>query len=198
MIKRGFMKRFFAAALAALTLLSLAACRGGSNGGADPTQSAYQFAFETGMLYYSGLAARHNINAMKLSGDRAGGAINEKEPAGEGIRAVFELNENISYKFGFSEPESGPCTVFVCPHRDLGAYKYFDIEKESVRHEDKEMSAGVEGSLCVPSDGNSPGYYDVVLAVDGLLIAYTVIRLFPEGELSGLTDAQLEALAAEN
>jgi hypothetical protein len=189
------MKRLLAAALAALMLLSLAAC--GQNGGPRATQAPYEKEFEIGMLYFSGFYLRHKINALKLSGNRAGSAINEKEPAGEGIRAVFELGEEISYLFGFSEPESGECTVCICPHRDLGNYKYFDVHKDSVCYKDMEMSGGVEGSLSVPSEGNEPGYYDVVLAVDGVLIAYTVVRLYPEGELSRLSDAELEALSAK-
>lgn len=199
------MKRTLSILLCALMLLSLAACGGKGEepestdtpkNTAEPAPETLTESFETGRLYLKIYSEEYGITGLSLSGNRAGNEINLKEPAEHDIRAVFELNEWIEFRLVLGEDQSGVCEVYVVPHRDFYRYKRADLNEISVASVSVDFEGEAEGSFCVPT-GCPTGYYDVLFTISGRIPAYTVIRLYPEGELEGKTDAELAAMSEQ-
>ncbi len=53
------------------------------------------------------------------------------------------------------------------------------------------------GSFYLNGEDCEPGYYDFVFTYEGKAIATLLTRFYGEGEISGMTDAELEALMHE-
>ena len=199
------MKKLLSILLCALMLLSLAACGGKGEGPeasdkpkttAEPATETLTESFETGRLYLKIYSEQYGITGLSLSGNRAGDAINSLEPAEHDIRAVFELNEWIEFRLVLGEDQSGVCDVYVCPHRDFYRYKKTDLAAVSVASVSVDYEGEIEGSFYVPSEC-AAGYYDVLFTMNGRIPAYTVIRVYPEGELENKTDAELAAMCEQ-
>lgn len=197
------MNKFLAILLCALMLLSFAACKGGDAKPAntDPSASGDQEtteeSFETGRLYLTLFSSRHEIKGLRLSGNRAGNEINNKEPALMGIRAVFELDEWIEYELSYGDSEKGACVVYLCPHRDFHLYKNADLDEAALYRAERTFEEGVTESFYVNPEDAGEGYYDLLFVTEGQILAYTVIHLYPQDALMDKTDAELEAMREE-
>ncbi|MBR3423845.1 MAG: hypothetical protein IKG80_05080 [Clostridia bacterium] len=218
------MKRIIAIILAMLTLACLAACGPTADNGGDgkdteavtadaeeataeagsdtagaPDTSEKEDAGKaglTGKLVFIDPDGEKIIRGLSLSGNRSGTAeFNSKEPAAEGIRCVFELNEYVGVT---PDTDETRMSVYVFKHReDQSSYEKTDLSDpgdecvtvfESERDED-----GYWGEFYLNPD-EEPGYYDLVFTVDSKAVASLVTRFFSEGELEGKTDAELEKL----
>lgn len=139
------------------------------------------------------------VTALQLSGNRAGTAegINGKEPSTENIRSVFELNEWIVI---YPETSQTGLSAFVVAHSDDPA-SYTDafiaaLSDETPKAElvKPEEAGECWGSLYVNPDDWKAGDYDLLFISGVKPVAYVMIKLYNEGELSEKTDAELEAL----
>ncbi len=217
------MKKFIALALAILTLICLVACgttvdndgeekdtkavtaetgeataeAGSDTAGAPDTSDIEDEgkADLTGKLVFIDPDGEKIIRGLSLSGNRSGTAeFNSKEPATEGIRCIFELNEYVCVTPDTDETE---IKLYVLGHRDPDSYKEEvtdDPEKGCVAVFDMERDEdGSWGEFYVNPEDAEPGYYDLVFVADGKFVSL-VTRFYGEGELSGKTDAELEKL----
>ena len=134
---------------------------------------------------------------MSISGNRSGTAeFNSKEPATEGIRCIFELNEYVEVLL---DTEAGSVSAYVLEHRDdQSSYgktdfsaPYDDFFAAFISEPDED---GYTGTFYVNPEDAEPGYYDLVFTVDRKAVASLVTRFFSEGELEAKTDAELEKL----
>ena len=134
---------------------------------------------------------------MSISGNRSGTAeFNSKEPATEGIRCVFELDEYVGVT---PDTDETRVSVYVFKHReDQSSYGKTDLSDpgdecvtvfESERNED-----GYWGEFYLNPEDADPGYYDFVFAVRGKAVASLVTRFYAPDELGDKTDAELEKL----
>lgn len=190
------MKRIVAILLCALLAAFSAGCKRLTQDdvtAADPAAGFTQ-PFETGRLLYSAFSLRHDVKGLSLSGDKAGDAINKKEPAEEGIRPVFEFGERIDYRLVCGESDKGECTVYLRPHIDFSQYRGLDLSEGALYSAAHSFEEGVSGGFSADPEGRLPGYYDLLFTSNGQIFVYVVIRLYPAGELSGKTDAELDAM----
>ena len=195
------MKKAVIFLLIAVFVFSAAGCAPAVNPDAKPTDGNKPAELigssVPGTLYLTNRDKAFVITALQMVGDRAGSKeFNAREPAFVGIRSVFEKGENIDVVLSYNKGVEGECELIVCRHRSAGA------DPESIRE------AGVYSGSCKLEDRfelifsldgeNVPaGDYDLFFLRGGAVAAYTIIRLYEPGELSGKTDAELEALMAE-
>lgn len=139
------------------------------------------------------------VTALQLAGNRAGTTegINGKESSTESIRSVFELNEWIEI---YPDTAENNLSAFIVPHSDDPA-SYTDafiaaLSDETPKAElvKPEEAGECWGSLYVNPDDWKAGDYDLVFVSGVKPVAYVMIKLYNEGELSEKTDAELDAL----
>lgn len=196
------MKRLFCAAAAAIMLLAFSGCKPAvnPNGGASqpgvvlntpeskPKEGAH------GTLFLVSRDKEMNITAIQLSGNKAGSKdFNEREPAFSDIRSVFEVNEELEAVVSYTGSGTGKRYICFCRHRPISDYTNYKPTDYSIWFTEVQLEEGIDVKFTVPGD-YGPGDYDLIIAGEDMVSAYTVIRVFNEGELSSKTDAELEAL----
>ncbi len=189
------MKRIFTILLCALLSFAFAAC-----GNKKPSPSEAEVGPLSdddilGSLLFSAFAVRYpGVDALSLSGDRAGSAeYNSKAPSKEGIRFAFELGERVSYILNTGET-AGSARVFLCEHRPFVEYRKADLASLSVFSEEKPAEGTVSGSFTLDPAACAKGNYDLLFVFNDWIVATTIIRVYGEGELSSLSDRELDAL----
>ncbi len=193
------MKRFICAFLAVLTVLSLAACGKKTPAGPGGQEESVP-ALIPGKLMYLGEDGGKDaaLRGIRITGNRTGDRINEKEPSPEGIRCVFELNEWLEF---YPDLASGDAlTVWIFRHREdwqsyAGAALSEEAEGFAGRCDLAKGEAGDPwGSCYLNPDEAKAGQYDLVFVCGGKAEALLLTRFYNEGELDGKTDAELEQL----
>ena len=196
------MKKLALLIAAVMLLMPLAACGGRhssvpNNPTFKPSQVGpkVEFGSKPGKLYFVEIEPDFTVTALQISGNRAGSQeFNAREPAMEDIRSIFELNEQIDFVLSYNTPVEGKYGFYVCTHRDYSDYDTKTIAAESVYSDEGEFGDYYEAEFYLNPEENAPGDYDLLFVKDGTVRVYTVIRLYNEGELSGLSDAELEAI----
>ena len=218
------MKKVFVIVLAALMLVSLAAC-GGKTGDGKPAateppvsgDSAQSGATEApaattqpaapaaalipGELWQLDPDAPV-VRGVTLAGNRAGtGEFNAREPAAKGIRCIFETNEWVEITPDTDEKEG--LAVWIFAHKDdPEAYRDASFSEEAEGYAayaelkfDPEAEPGYPwGSFYLHPEECEPGYYDLVFTLNGKATAVTLTRFYGDGELSDKTDDVLTQL----
>ena len=179
----------------------------GSNN-ADSTEIKGEPIVIPGKLYQLNLEDGEEpiITAVALDGNQLGGAsstgeINGKDPADEGIRFVFNLDEWIYIKVEAGK-ESG-LAAYIVPHQNDTA-TYIDsfianlsddvttVNLEKPAADDEE---GIWGSTYVFNETNKPGYYDLVITHNLKPVAVVMLKLVPSE--SDMSDDEVIKLMAD-
>ena len=145
----------------------------------------YTDMFEMGVFFFFTL--ENDIPGVKLVGSRVGTEddINGLDYQKEGIRCIFEINENIDIYI--QDTNLPDLKAYVCPHMEfsdtIDSVGYYAVGDCMVTDLTRPSNADDSwGSLYV-SDYMKPGYYDLVLMSGDTSFGLIVIRIFPEGEL---------------
>lgn len=205
------MKRFFFSLAVACATLALSACSNNANNSqpSEPTESGAQGTATTetqsvmlpGKLNFVNVKEGEQpvLKGLALVGNRAGSeAFNTKEPATEGIRSIFELNEWIEF---YPETEANyGIKVWIIKHKDNQNFylknKMRDVTPGFVQYgelyNDPDAEEGSAWcSLYVNPDDAEPGLYDFVFTYEDEVFATMLVKLFKEKELENLSDEEL-------
>ena len=134
------------------------------------------------------------IKAVSLAGNRAGDEINRRELSVDNIRFVFELNEWISITAD-SEKKDGQFVVILPHAKDPDFYTEDSLQAIPDNASYVNLDPTDEGMIFGETyvyDFNNPGFYDLVFADNAKPVALILIRLFEEGQVEGISDAELE------
>ena len=137
------------------------------------------------------------ISSVALTGNIAGSeSFNSKQTGAGGIRDIFELNEWIDVYLTTRATDG--VQVFVFKNTDIAdEYNYYNYAGElqnlvaSVDLSKPENEGDSWGSFYMNPEDAEPGYYDLVFVCDGIPAAVMRVKVYPEGELEGKTDAEL-------
>lgn len=141
------------------------------------------------------------LRGIRLAGNRVGSSeFNAGEPAAEGFRCVFELNEWVECYPDTDAAEGLTCWVLK-RRADPAAY---ESERFSEETEGFVLSQALEkspdgdeypwGSFYLNPDDWEPGDYDLIFTLDGKAVAGTQLRFYGDGELQEKSDDELTAL----
>lgn len=146
------------------------------------------------------------LRGLRLAGNRCGGEeINAREPATEGIRCIFELNEWVEFYPDTDVQEN--LRVWVIRHgaepRNYETETFSDQMPGFVQYcdlaNDPEADEGSSwGSFYLNPEDAEAGDYDFVFTYEGRPIATLLTRFYHEGELEGKSDTELEKLMRES
>lgn len=156
-------------------------------------------AFQAGKVMLLDTSAAGTLRGVKISGNRAGSEINKKDPALDGVRCIFELNEWVDF-YPDTDKTAG-IEVWVFEHKG-NANVYRDAEFSMnmdgyiinlslMKDEDPDLPWG---SICLNPDSVEPGVYDFVFVYNGSAFAGMAVRFYAENELEPKSDAELENL----
>ena len=137
------------------------------------------------------------ISSVALTGNIAGSeSFNSKQTGAGGIRDIFELNEWIDVYLTTRATDG--VQVFVFKNTDIAdEYNYYNYAGElqnlvaSADLSKPENEGDSWGSFYMNPEDAEPGYYDLVFVCDGIPAAVMRVKVYPEGELEGKTDAEL-------
>ena len=145
------------------------------------------------------------LRGVAISGNCAGTAdgFNSKESSLTDVRCVFELNEWV--EFYPDTDKDYALRVWILKHRDDPEYyntcKFSDLMPNCANYRDLHYPVDEEnpdeypwGSFYLHPEECEPGYYDFVFTYEGKAIATLLTRFYKEGELSSLSDDELEDL----
>ena len=145
------------------------------------------------------------LRGVRINGLSVGTAdsFNGREASLTDVRCIFELGEWIEF-YPDTDKEYA-LRVWVLKHRDDQAYyntcKFSDLDPNFVNYCDLHYPEDADnpdewywGSFYLNQEECEPGYYDFVFTYEGKAIAVLLTRFYAEGELSGKSDAELEAL----
>ena len=145
------------------------------------------------------------LRGVTVKGNQAGTAdgFNGKESSLTDVRCIFELDEWV-YFYPDTDATYG-LRVWILKHRDDQEYyntaKFSDLDPNFANYcdlhypEDAENPDKTEwGSFYLNKEECEPGYYDFVFTYEGKAIATLLTRFYKEGELSSLSDDELEDL----
>ncbi len=145
------------------------------------------------------------LRGVAIKGNQAGTAdgFNSKESSLTDVHCIFELNEWV-YFYPDTDATYG-LKVWILKHRDDQEYyntcKFSDLMPNFANYcdlhypEDAENPDETEwGSFYLNPEECEPGYYDFVFTYEGKAIATLLTRFYKEGELSSLSDDELEDL----
>ena len=181
-----------------------------STGGETSGDQTAQPAKLTGKLNLISLDDRDPsvLRGVAISGNCAGTAdgFNSKESSLTDVRCVFELNEWV--EFYPDTDKDYALRVWILKHRDDPEYyntcKFSDLMPNFANYCDLHYPEDADnpdewywGSFYLNQEECEPGYYDFVFTYEGKAIAVLLTRFYAEGELSGKSDAELEALMHE-
>ena len=145
------------------------------------------------------------LRGVRINGLSVGTAdsFNGREASLTDVRCIFELGEWIEF-YPDTDKEYA-LRVWVLKHRDDQAYyntcKFSDLMPNFANYCDLHYPEDADnpdewywGSFYLNQEECEPGYYDFVFTYEGKAIAVLLTRFYAEGELSGKSDAELEAL----
>ncbi|MBQ7715762.1 MAG: hypothetical protein IJT70_07835 [Clostridia bacterium] len=148
------------------------------------------------------------LRGIRIMGNRIGTRddINGKESSLTDVRCIFELNEWVEF-YPDTDAEYY-LRVWVLKHRDDQEYyytcKFSDLMPNFVNYCDLHYPVDEEnpdeyqwGAFYLNPEECEPGYYDFVFTFEGKAIATLPTRFYKEGELTGKSAAELEALMHE-
>jgi hypothetical protein len=220
------MKKISLLLAAGLTMFTLSACNNGgntnnatdsannsvtttdgnttSNNGSNATKAEAQEAMVPGKLNFVNLkdGEKPVMTGLTLKGNLAGTSeFNDRKPAAEGIRAIFELNEWIEF-YPETNAEYG-IKVWIIKHkedqsfylknkmRDLtpGFVQGGDIRKDPDADENSSW-----GNMYVNPVNAEPGYYDFVFTYEDKVFATMLTKFYKENELTSKSDEELEKM----
>ena len=197
------MKRILAIVIVVITVFVLASCGTGNNQGnttttnngtttttnstgeKDTTKTTETTANPTGAkltgsLNIIDLEDRDPsvLRGVRIAGNSVGKAtgINGKEFSLTDVRCIFELDEWIEF-YPDTDATYG-LRVWILKHRDDPDDWYW-------------------GNFYLHQEDCETGYYDFVFTYEGKAIAVLTTRFYKVGEISGKSDAELEALMHE-
>lgn len=140
------------------------------------------------------------LRGIRLTGNRIGSDINEKDPGTEGIRCIFALNEWVEI-YPDADVVSGlKCWAF---HHKKDPSFYHDntlsADTEGFAQvcelnqdpEDKDMNWG---SFYLNPEECEPGLYDLVFTYQDKAVGVLLTRFYQEQDIESKSDAELEAL----
>ena len=180
---------------------------GNSENASDPAGQAAQPAKLSGKLNLIDLDDRDPsvLRGLRIAGNLAGTAdgFNGKDPSLTDVRCIFELNEWVEF-YPDTDKTYG-LRVWILKHRDDQEYynnaKFSDLMPNFANYCDLHYPEDVDtpdewywGNFYLHEEEFEPGYYDFVFTYEGKAIAVLVTRFYRVGELSGKSDADLEAL----
>ena len=144
------------------------------------------------------------MTALTLKGNQAGSSKwNDRKPATEGIRCIFNLNEWIEF-YPVTNAEYG-IKVWIIKHKEDQSFylknKMRDITPGFVQGGDIRKDPDAEegsawGSMYVNPDNAEPGYYDFVFTYEDKVFATMLTKFYKEHELNK-SDEELEKLMKE-
>ena len=145
------------------------------------------------------------LRGVVIKGNQAGttDGFNSKESSLTDVRCIFELNEWV-YFYPDTDATYG-LRVWILKHRDDQEYynkaKFSDLDPNFANYcdlhypEDTENPDETEwGSFYLHPEECEPGYYDFIFTYEGKAIATLLTRFYKDGELSSLSDDELEDL----
>jgi hypothetical protein len=177
-----------------------------SNNSGNATKADAQKAMIPGKLNFVNLKDGEQpvMTALTLKGNQVGSAEwNDRKPATEGIRCIFNLNEWIEF-YPVTNAEYG-IKVWIIKHKDDQSYylknKMRDITPGFVQGGDIRKDPDAEegsawGSMYVNPDNAEPGYYDFVFTYEDKVFATILTKFYKEHELNK-SDEELEKLMKE-
>ncbi|MCR5263408.1 MAG: hypothetical protein K6D94_06005 [Clostridiales bacterium] len=132
--------------------------------------------------------------------------INGKESSLTDVRCIFELGEWVEF-YPDTDATYG-LRVWILKHRDDQEYynkaEFSDLDPNFANCCDLHYPEDEEnpdewywGNFYLNMEECGPGYYDFVFTYEGKAIAVLLTRFYGEGEISGMSDAELEALMRE-
>lgn len=224
------MKKISLLLAAGLTMLTLSACNNGgnnnnatestnnsatattgdsqtSNNSSNATKSEAQAAMIPGKLNFVNLKDGEQpvMTALTLKGNQAGSSEwNNRKPATEGIRCIFNLNEWIEF-YPVTNAEYG-IKVWIIKHKEDQSFylknKMRDITPGFVQGGDIRKDPDAEegsawGSMYVNPDNAEPGYYDFVFTYEDKVFATMLTKFYKEDGLDNKSDEELEKLMKE-
>ena len=202
------MKKSISLFLAVLLLLALTACAmetrpANTNAAAGQQNNNAVNAWTPGKLHYIGLKDGEQplLRGLRLSGNRAGKTVNERDPGTEGIRSAFEMNEKVEF---YPDVDDGAeMKVYVLRHRDTpNAYNNATLSETTpgyVHSFELSKDPGLPDgwsweSFYLDPEKAEPGDYDIVFTSKGKTVAVLPTRFYPEGKLADKSDSELEKL----
>jgi hypothetical protein len=145
------------------------------------------------------------MTALTLKGNQVGSAEwNDRKPATEGIRCIFNLNEWIEF-YPVTNAEYG-IKVWIIKHKDDQSYylknKMRDITPGFVQGGDIRKDPDAEegspwGSMYVNPENAEPGYYDFVFTYEDKVFATMLTKFYKENELDNKSDDELTDLMSK-
>ncbi len=148
------------------------------------------------------------LRGVRITGIHLGTAegFNGRESSLTDVRCIFHLYEWVEF-YPDTDKEYA-LRVWVLKHRDDQEYyntcKFSDLMPNFASYCDLHYPEDEEnpdewcwGSFYLSPEECEPGYYDFVFTYEGKAIATLLTRFYNEGELSGKSDAELEALMRE-
>ena len=145
------------------------------------------------------------LRGVRINGLSVGTAdsFNGREASLTDVRCIFELGEWVEF-YPDTDAAYG-LRVWILKHRDDQAYyntcKFSDLMPNFANYCDLHYPVDEEnpdeypwGSFYLHPEECEPGYYDFVFTYEGKAIATLLTRFYKEGELSSLSDDELEDL----
>lgn len=178
-----------------------------SNNSGNATKADAQKAMIPGKLNFVNLKDGEQpvMTALMLKGNQVGSAEwNDRKPATEGIRCIFNLNEWIEF-YPVTNAEYG-IKVWIIKHKDDQSYyqknKMRDITPGFVQGGDIRKDPDAEegsswGSMYVNPDNAEPGYYDFVFTYEDKVFATMLTKFYKENELDNKSDDELTDLMSK-
>lgn len=160
--------------------------------------AVYPDSFSLGKIYRVKEDLRTSITGVELNGDKGGsandGLVNNIGIKNEGIRSVFELNENISMKIQYTGGGifGNGIKYAISPHKQIQEYNSEIIN--SIPDGYKGSVSNDEVIFNIASDQYNPGYYDILFLYDGNIIDYVTIKLFKEGFLADSSSEEINEM----
>jgi len=178
-----------------------------SNNSGNATKADAQKAMIPGKLNFVNLKNGEQpvMTALTLKGNQVGSAEwNDRKPATEGIRCIFNLNEWIEF-YPVTNAEYG-IKVWIIKHKDDQSYylknKMRDITPGFVQGGDIRKDPDAEegspwGSMYVNPENAEPGYYDFVFTYEDKVFATMLTKFYKESELNNKSDDELTDLMSK-
>lgn len=178
-----------------------------SNNSGNATKADAQKAMIPGKLNFVNLKDGEQpvMTALTLKGNQVGSAEwNDRKPATEGIRCIFNLNEWIEF-YPVTNAEYG-IKVWIIKHKDDQSYylknKMRDITPGFVQGGDIRKDPDAEegspwGSMYVNPENAEPGYYDFVFTYEDKVFATMLTKFYKENELDRKSDDELTDLMSK-
>lgn len=178
-----------------------------SNNSGNATKADAQKAMIPGKLNFVNLKDGEQpvMTALTLKGNQVGSTEwNDRKPATEGIRCIFNLNEWIEF-YPVTNAEYG-IKVWIIKHKDDQSYylknKMRDITPGFVQGGDIRKDPDAEegspwGSMYVNPDNAEPGYYDFVFTYEDKVFATMLTKFYKVDELDRKSDDELTDLMSK-